>query len=507
MLTTVIDREPARSRLADAIAVILVLAAVTRIFLEYSGCGLVGWDTYPMIEVSRIRSPGDLFEIFSTSLLGKEVGGLYYRPVPKLSLAIDYALWRLWAPGYQLSSALLFGVAAWGIHRLARSLIGGKSAVGPLAALVFFLIHPVHAAVIPVPSRRADVLCVLFMSFALAEQARASCASRSRVLISVVLATLALASKETAFLLPPLVALVAFLYSRETAPRRRAIHALKATAPVLAVTLSLVFVRLAVLGGIVGERPLQETALPSAALAMLGRIASAIISPGFIIGEADPPFLGLGLLAATLVAAGLLARRDARSDAATVSIRPIVLSMAWIAGVALLYSVGMIFQPWYLLNAIAGSAVLVGASSQLLMCLGHTDRPARGAAAAGLFCIAFLMASLAAYSPLVRSYDQWRSASEITERYLNELQGKIERAPTGTVVRMKRAPRRAGGGGRGLVGVAGMADYSVDAWAQLSFPERRIQVLPFTSERPVEEDEVLVLLGQPRRGRAGPQGM
>jgi hypothetical protein len=52
-----------------------------------------------------------------------------------------------------------------------------------------------------------------------------------------------------------------------------------------------------------------------------------------------------------------------------------------------------------------------------------------------------------------------------------------------------------------------MAEYSVDAWAQLSFPERRIQVLPFTSERPVEEDEVLVLLGQPRRERADPQGM
>jgi hypothetical protein len=180
--------------------------------------------------------------------------------------------------------------------------------------------------------------------------------------------------------------------------------------------------------------------------------------------------------------------------------------MAWIAGVAALYSVGIIFQPWYLLNAVAGSALLVGALSQALMLLGSSDRPARGAAAAGLLCIALLIASLAAYSPLIRSYDQWRKASEVTERYLNELQGKIERAPTGTVVRMSRVPRRAGGRRRGLVGVAGMAEYSVDAWAQLSFPERRIHVLPFTSERPVEEDEVLVLLGQPRPGRADTQG-
>jgi hypothetical protein len=505
-LTTVIDREPARSRFAHLIAVSLVLAAVIRVFWEFGDCGLVGWDTYPMIEVSRIRSPGDLFDIFSTSLLGKEVGGLYYRPVPKISLAIDYALWGLWAPGFQLTSALLFGAAAVGIHRLARNLIGGKSAVGPLAALVFFLIAPVHAAVIPAPARRADLFCVLFMSFALAEQGKSSRESRPRVLISAVLTALALASKETAFLLLPLMVLVAFLYSRETATRRRVIHALEATVPVLAVMLGFVFVRLAVLGGIVGERPLQETSLPSAALAMLSRIAGAIISPGFITGEATPPFLGLGLLAAALVAAGLLARRDARSDASMASVRPVTLSMAWIAGVAALYSVGIIFQPWYLLNAVAGSALLVGALSQALMLLGSSDRPARGAAAAGLLCIALLIASLAAYSPLIRSYDQWRKASEVTERYLNELQGKIERAPTGTVVRMSRVPRRAGGRRRGLVGVAGMAEYSVDAWAQLSFPERRIHVLPFTSERPVEEDEVLVLLGQPRPGRADTQG-
>jgi hypothetical protein len=491
------------------IAVSLVLAAVICIFLEYRDCGLVGWDTYPMIEVSRIRSPGDLFDIFGTSLLGEKVDApyLYYRPVSKLSLAIDYALWGLWAPGYQLSSALLFGVAAWAIHRLARNLIGGKSAVGPLAALVFFLIHPVHAAVIPVPPRRADVLCVLFMSLALAEQARASSESRSRVLISVALTALALASKEAAFLLLPLMALVAFLYSRETDPRRRAFHALTAAVPALAVTLAFVLVRLAVLGGLVGERPLQWTELPSAILAMSGRIASGITSPGFITGEATPPFVGLGLLAVTLVAAALLARRDARSDAAAASIRPIVLSMAWIAGVAALYSGRMFFQPWYLLNAVAGSALLVGASIQALMCLGRSDRPARGAAAASLFLIAFLIASLAAYSPLVRSYDQWRKVSEITERYLNELRAKIERAPAGTVVRMKRVPRRAEGGPSGLVGVRGMAEYSVDAWAQLSFPERRIQVLPFTSERPVEEDEVLVLLGQPRRGNGGTRGM
>jgi hypothetical protein len=107
----------------------------------------------------------------------------------------------------------------------------------------------------------------------------------------------------------------------------------------------------------------------------------------------------------------------------------------------------------------------------------------------------------------VRSYDRWRRASEITERYLDELREKIEHAPMGTVIRMRRVPRLAGGGKRGIVGVAGMADYTVDAWAQLSFPERRIEVLPFTSARPVTEDEVLVLLGQPRRERPGTQGM
>ena len=511
------QRELLGSRSARMLAFVLVLAALVRIFAEYRDCGLVGWDTYPIIEASRVQSPADLLDLVSMNLMGRETGGLYYRPLLKFSLAIDYALWGLWAPGYQLSNALLFAAAALALFALASRLTRGGLVLGPLIVLTFFLIHPVHATVVPVPARRADTLCLLFMLLSLAAQAKAAPRPPWRAWLPAAFGALALASKETAFVLPLLSALVALGVSREPTPARRILKAGIAVLPLIGVVAVMFLLRFAILGGIVGERPLQQEALVPATLSMLGRVATWALSGRAFVGQASLSpltLIALALLGAASLAAGVLASHARRIEAYAATIWPLAISIGWIVVMAAIYAVGLILQPWYLLNPVAGYALLSGALSQGLMLLGRSGRLAGGAATVALCALGLLTVQLAAYSPLFRAYDAWRAATSIADRYLDEVARKIEAAPIGTVVRVRGAPQllppspdRAR-----LSGVAILAGYSIDAWSRLSFPERRVRVVfGRQAKLRVEPDEVLVVLGaQPEppaaRGSRGPGG-
>src|SRR3989304_4484469 len=47
-----------------------------------------------------------------------------YRPVTVLSFSIDYALWKLWPPGYRLTNLVLHALNGWLVFLLARGLTG-----------------------------------------------------------------------------------------------------------------------------------------------------------------------------------------------------------------------------------------------------------------------------------------------------------------------------------------------------------------------------------------------
>ena len=66
------------------------------------------------------------------------------------------------------------------------------------ANLVFFLLHPTHYEVIPVPPRRPEMLGCLFMSLSLAWQlSTAALRMRRPAIMPAIFALLAFGSKET----------------------------------------------------------------------------------------------------------------------------------------------------------------------------------------------------------------------------------------------------------------------------------------------------------------------
>ena len=493
------------SRLLIVLFGFLCVGVLVRLFAVFGDLGFVGWDTYPLIEMSRLDGSADVLDVFTTSLMGKTDGGLYYRPLPKLTFSLDYALWRLWAPGYQLTSILLLGVLAAAIYRLASELFGSGRSWGAIAAVLLVLLHPIQATVLPAPSRRPDVLAAVFMLLCLTYQIRGvRRPSMATAFGTAVLGGLALVSKETAFILPPLALLAAFLYAPGNSAIVRVRQAVIHSAPLLLVTLCMLLVRFSVLGGFVGERPMLEGDVLSAAATMSLRVARLMFSGGAIVGAPDAAPLALIIALFAAVVAGVQSNAPERAAVHRVLARPAIISLAWMVLVVATFTVGLILQPWYVLNPLVAFALLVGASVEALILLVRSSHRARITGFVAFAGLAWLWVALAAYSPVFRSYDDWTRMTDITESYLGDLRVKLASAEPDSIVRIRGTPyfltRRTDKLVQDeqppLIGVTGIVEYSVEAWAKLMFPERSVRVRAAATEDRPGPGEILVLVGR-----------
>lgn len=145
-----------------------LLVAVT--FFVFSGAlghGFVNWDDGMFIvgnPTIRALDAEHLRQMFTTF----EVGA--YTPLARLSLAVDYAIWKLDPFGYHLTALLLHMANALLVFEIARRLLGralpgsgGRrlDACALLAALLF-AIHPMRVESVVWLSERRDVLSGFF---------------------------------------------------------------------------------------------------------------------------------------------------------------------------------------------------------------------------------------------------------------------------------------------------------------------------------------------------------
>jgi hypothetical protein len=152
--------------------------------------------------------------------LGRTTGT--YRPMADLTRALDHALWGVSAAGAHITNLLLLAVAG-----VLAAALGRRLGLTPRAALVLALTwvaHPLSVASAAWVSQRTDTLAAIFFLAALALYVTPARFDRGHAVATVVLAALALASKEIAVTLP----LAAFAADRVARPaedraRRRAV--------------------------------------------------------------------------------------------------------------------------------------------------------------------------------------------------------------------------------------------------------------------------------------------
>lgn len=142
--------------------------------------------------------------------------GEFFRPVARLSMALDHLLWGRTPELSHVVNVLLLGATAMIVGALARRLT--RRSIAGLLAGVLFAAHPIHPEAVSFLGGRFDVLAALFGTASiLAHVEWAERGATRWAAASVVLFVLAILSKESALVVPFVLA----AYELTCAPRRR----------------------------------------------------------------------------------------------------------------------------------------------------------------------------------------------------------------------------------------------------------------------------------------------
>jgi hypothetical protein len=486
---------------AALVAAGIVLAVAVLAHYEILSYWFTGSDTLTLIEKSRMRTPAEAWEVFSSPLMyGTNfsiIVALFYRPVANLSYAVDFALWGLDPFGYHLTDLLLHAIASALTFAFVRR-VSKDTLVGALAGCLFAL-HPITAEVVPTPARRHDVLATVFVLVSLLLFFRAVARDRSHrgrwglLAGSVLSYLLAVGAKEIGVIAPPLVGawFLLLAYDRRYSIPETLWGGLKTATPYTLVTLAYLWWRYQVLGGLGGYRGGPwKTSEP--VLEVLSKYLLSLLYPVDLAGwllSYQVQLVPNVLYVLVPVALGLLAyavtrieeyRRLLGSDRG----RLVVISLAWLA------VLGAIFVGFGRYSLRSGYVALLPTGALLSLLLVTTGRKLRksgwfsegdpGTVAIFLLTGA-LVCSLVFVSPLVYPYDDWQRAGDVASEALPAGANAYEREgpPPRSVIAIAGIPRRPGS--PGVVAkrpqartIAFFYANTVASWIRLTHPDSRV---------------------------------
>jgi hypothetical protein len=258
-----ISADLARSTLLPLVLIaILNLSAIER---------AVNWGYFQEDDWHNIkaRSAAEVLRTFAGEFSGGLHGaGGFYRPLVRVSFALDRALYGVHPWGYHLTNGILHLLNAALLFFLLRKLTG-QPWLALLAAALFSL-YPLHPEAVFWLSGRADVLAATFVVLALLlivnfllPKVPTQRARWHLFFLSALSFAAALLSKETAVILPLLLLLVALLYrpaeSAGASRQKRSLHqTISLEPPFVAVLLAYLLVRTWALGGLGGYQTPHE---------------------------------------------------------------------------------------------------------------------------------------------------------------------------------------------------------------------------------------------------------
>jgi hypothetical protein len=481
----------ARSRRIALLAGIGVTATLAIVaYRPFLDVGFVGWDTYPMIVSSRVESLLDLGSAFREELMdGRYTDGHFYRPVTSLSFALDYALFGLEPRGFHSTDLAILVANACLLLGLAQRLLGPRASLGAVLAALVFALHPVHLEVLPVPPRRGDSLALLFVLATLLIQTspRARAGLRG-ALATGMLALCAMGAKETGAVVLPLVFLMHGLRDQSGRLTTRARGALLRTSPVAVAALVYACGRGLAVGGLGGHDESLISALLAVPETMLLYLARLLHPQPLLESPTGARVLVLGSALGLTILAVAAWRRSATEAEAPATTLPFL--GLWLLSTLALSSLSGRRQEWYLLLFVAPYALLLGA----LLEEGRVRwREGRSAVAVPALVFPLLLAaSHIGQSSLLRSYPEWEHASVVAGRFLERFDRVLAGTRPGEVRVLDGLPLRSRQPGPKprIHSTWIFSDYSLQAYAELRAPERRVEVLalPRTGPQGVRTD-------------------
>lgn len=193
--------------------VFLLVFITFLVYFNSFGNAFVWDDLNNVVNNSQLNMPLELKDVFSKPV------GRYFRPIPYLTICIDFWLWGKGPFGFHLTNFVfhLFNVILvfYLTENIMRSVDGcgmneskNVKQISFIAALLF-AVHPVHTEAVSYIAGRSDPICSFFLlvSFPL-YLSFVNITSRKRIVyfsLSLILFMLALLSKEIAVMYPILI--------------------------------------------------------------------------------------------------------------------------------------------------------------------------------------------------------------------------------------------------------------------------------------------------------------
>ncbi len=463
-LRIILRQSAVAPRVAVDAAVVLGLAVIVAVFsLRFAGLGFLGWDAYPILAASRPEGPGWLLDAVTRPLADGLMPASFYRPLLSLSIALEWPLWGLDAGGYLRTNAILFGLCGLALYWLIPRFGGSRG--GALAAVAFFVLHPVVPDAVPYLPRRPELFCSLLVISALWLDHRGRFGPSRASIAGAWLATAAaLSAKETAVASPILIAAARLLFPAPgSGGLRPAIRGFAGHAAIVAAGL---LIRFRILDGVGGYPDTDLTQLPALWLRTLAKTLLGVLLPSR--AEEALPLVAVAVMVAGGAALAIARRAEIGRD----RLRLAAFAAVWVLTFGTVYAAAGRLAPWYLLIVGCGAAIGVGALMDLAVSTLLTGAHGRAAAVACLAGGVLLLASFAARSPLVRPLEAFHLASRDSAVFLESLEQRLRQAPAGDRVDAGRYPRLVIGSGRRQV--PALVPRSLPGWARIVLPGREL---------------------------------
>lgn len=474
---------PLRWRALGSLALVLLLTSVA--YTQFLQTGFGATDSLPLVASSRMRSVADALQQFRQPVMAGTrfvQGEVVYRPLPSVSLGVDELIWGLNAFGFHLTNVVLHVVLVGGVWTLLVTL-GLRPLSASVGAAVFGL-HPLVVATVPVIARRDSILPVLTTVAAavfLVAADRVSGRARSLGLlaVSVVCATAALLSKESAFVgLVLMCGLWAGARLARGATLRQVIVGSVRLIP-FALALAMVFVvRWSVVRGLGGGQESSNLFPPdfekySQTIGAFTRDLAWVVA--FLASSTREvwPRLAAAVLVSVLACSLALEKRHGVL---------VAMGTLWVVGFVLFAAVLKINTiAWLAYFSLVGMALvfaagLDGAFTRLRSGRSTGSGVARLASAGLALGLIVYGLGLLSGSPLVRRYDQWATAGAVTDGLWTALSACVTEHPQATRVVVHDVPSTLDDGRAetNMLGVTLIEQYTVDAMLDLRQPERAI---------------------------------
>jgi len=444
-------------------AALVATALVAFIFFVYRATfshGLVGADSFPILEGAHIASFSEFLDGFTEIYMDGRFPHHFYPPSLNQLFGLEYALFGLEPLGYQVLNVAALAFATVSIFLLARRL-SPRGLTWPAAiAALSFASFPAIAESLPALARRHDNLCGGLMALSLLLHLRpGALAARWGSPALGLLALFAMGVKEAAFVLPALATVTVAAVSSAPSLPARVGHGLRASAFSWAALALAISARLLVIGHMGG---FPESGLGNL-LPSLGLVLRDLVEPDPLLQTSALVYaLGLPFFAALLISLAARLRADGPLSARCAHWW---VALAWLAANAGLAAYVGRNNPWQNTLPAAGMALVLACALELPRALPVELR-------CGLLALLLVLpARHLSRTPLFDEHDRWSEIEAYDQLILTELERKLPDAPRDQLMfapPMTHASRdyldefgRPSGILRG---------YSILAWIELRFP-------------------------------------